>query len=424
MKPVRFAVIGLGGFAAAHIEAVEWLEQLGLGKLSAVIALPKDRRVHPELVQRLRTKGVRLFSSIADFWQKGTHLADVLTVPIGIHEHAPVTLQALNADLHVYCEKPAAATIQEVDQLIQARNHHAKKVVIGFQYLFSPALQAAKKLVCTRSYGRPLQARVVHCWPRSIEYFRRNAWAGKLRLGKAWVLDSPANNAMAHFIMNLLYLASWEEHRAARPQEITAELYRVNPIESADTVQFQFRTDGGLHGHVILTHATAQEIGPLTELVFEKGKLVQKGLNGTVELSDGRHSLVFENTTPTWRFEGFRQLVYAIQGKSIPLVDRSLELARMHTLLINGMHESAIPVADIPEAYCYTEEAEQHWPPNTTARFYRIRDLEAHVNTAMENGEFFSAMGIPWARAGSSIALQDYHRFPRPDGRFARYYGA
>ncbi len=70
MNPVRFAVIGLGGYGLVHIEAVRWLARQKLARLAAVVALPIDRQSRPDLVRTLEGEGVALYSSIEEFYAR------------------------------------------------------------------------------------------------------------------------------------------------------------------------------------------------------------------------------------------------------------------------------------------------------------------------------------------------------------------
>jgi predicted dehydrogenase len=88
--PIRIVVIGLGGMAKAHLDAVAWLENQGLAKLSGVVAIEFDRQRFPELVESFVARRIPLFTSIEEFLQNAAGTAEVLTVPIGIHQHVPV----------------------------------------------------------------------------------------------------------------------------------------------------------------------------------------------------------------------------------------------------------------------------------------------------------------------------------------------
>ena len=76
------------------------------------------------------------------------------------------------------------------------------------------------------------------------------------------MLDSPANNAMAHFLHNALFLLGPAMDRSARPAEVQGELYRALPIESADTVACRVRTEAGADVLFLASHATELAIDP------------------------------------------------------------------------------------------------------------------------------------------------------------------
>ena len=57
-------------------------------------------------------------------------------------------------------------------------------------------------------------------WPRGASYYARNNWAGRLRVGSAWVLDSPVNNAFAHFLMLALFWAGDTPTAASPPESL------------------------------------------------------------------------------------------------------------------------------------------------------------------------------------------------------------
>jgi len=414
MKPLRFVVIGLGGYAAVHLEAVAWLAQQGLAQLTGVIAIAFDRDRFPERVAALQAAGVRLFDSIDDFFNAGAP-ADVLTVPIGIHQHVPVSAVALAAGLHVYCEKPLAATVQEVDQLIASRNSAARKIAVGFQHLYSNAIQQLKARLFSGRLGRVQSITLLCSWPRSEQYYLRNEWAGKLRVGQHWVLDSPANNAHSHYLLNALYLASGQRAAAAIPVRLRAELYRAYPIESCDTVQMKFTTAEGVDVHVLFTHAAGRELGPQMKLICERGKVNWEGDNGstTIVYTDGTIEQFDNVIDPQWRYHGMRDLVQAIQHDTDPLC--SLEIARCQTLTINAMHESCPEIVTVPPAFIAEVEDWEMFPPNTKGRFRRVRELDRHLLAAAEHNLFLSEMGIAWAtpRQVKTFAPGDYRHFPQ-----------
>ncbi len=396
--PLRFVVIGLGGYAVAHLRAIAWLTQQGLAQLTGVVALARDRKKYPQRVRSLQAQGVTLFENVEDFFKHGVAGAEVLTVPIGIHQHTPVSLAAMQAGLHVYCEKPLAATVAEANALIAAREATQRKIAVGFQHLYSNSIQQLKARIAAGKLGRVRSLSLLCGWPRSIEYYRRNEWAGKLRVGEHWVRDSPANNAHAHYFLNVLYLASRFEHSAATPQELHAELYRVNPGASCDLVQMQFQTSAGVACHVLLTHANSHELGPVMKISGEKGKAVWQGEKGetVIEYENGGSERFDNGRLGDWHYSGFRDLVYAILNDYAPLC--SLEIAASHTQTIQAMHESCPNIMTLAEHQIKRVRVRNILFPQKTEHFHRVAGLEDDLQQAIARGSFLSTMNLPWAK--------------------------
>ena len=409
----RFVVIGLGGFGLVHIEAVRWLARQGLGKLSGVVALDVDRRARPELAQTLTSEGVKLYPGVEEFLQEGKRAADVLTVPIGIHQHVPVSVTALEAGLHVYCEKPAAATVQEVDVLIAASHRTGKQVAIGFQHMSSVSIRRLKSLVGEGRLGAVRDVTLMCGWPRSLQYFRRNNWTGRLRLGDHLILDSPANNAHAHYLMNALYLSGPGRERAATPVKLRAELYRANPIESADTTQLHLTTDTGARLYILLTHANGYANGPIMDLQCEGGRAYWQTDEGKafVRYNDGSTEHFDNRVHPQWRNESFRNFVEALAGKA--RLDCPPEIARAQTLAVNLMHESCPGIVAVPSGHVVETEDWEMFPPDTRGTFCRIADLDDAMHIAIRERAFLSELGVPWARGVETreVSGEGYNRF-------------
>ena len=413
MQPVRFVVIGLGGYGLVHIEAVRWLARRNQGRLAGVVALAIDRKARPQLAAELGSEGVILYGSLEDFFARGVNTTDVVTVPIGIHQHVPVAIRALEAGLHVYCEKPVAATVQEVDRLIEAEARSDRKVAVGFQHLYSVSMQRLKELVTTGRLGKVRDISLMCGWPRSVQYFQRNEWAGRLRVGDDWILDSPANNAHAHYVMNALYLASAEPHAAASPESVRAELWRAHHIESADTVQCHLDTAGGVHVRILVTHAGGAPHGPAMHISADNGRvywLTDEGRT-TVRYADGPQEVFDNRSHALWRYDGFKNFVDAINGKARVICTPAI--ARAQTLAVNLMHESCRSIVTVPEAFITEQEDWEMFPPNTRGLFRRITGMDTAMHVAFHEGAFLSELGLEWtagmeSRTVSGVGYRGY----------------
>jgi predicted dehydrogenase len=348
------------------------------------------------------------------FTSTGLSTTDVLTVPIAINMHVPTSIAAMRAGLHVYCEKPVAATVQEVDQLIAAEKETRRRIAIGFQHIYSNSIRKLKSRICDGRLGKVERLALVCGWPRSQQYYARNEWAGKLRVGTDWILDSPANNAHAHYVLNALYLCSPDPEASANPFELRAELYRANRIEGPDTVQMQFNTTDGSRVFIILTHSNSRENGPYMHLDCEHGKVYWQTDNGkTIVRYKNGNVEEFDNLThDKWRYEGFRDFVHAVHQGRDPLC--TPKLARSHSLIINAMHESCAEITSISEEYISVAEDWEMFPPDTKGMFRRVRGMDEYMKVALEERCFFSELDIPWAKPSPSMPfrVRDYTHFP------------
>ena len=415
MELTRFTVIGLGGFAQAHLAAVDWLEEIKKGTLTGVVALPEDRKINHELFEKLQQRGITFFPSIDAFFESnGCADTDVLTVPIGIHQHVPVSVRAMAAGLHVYCEKPIAATIQEADTLVAAEKKYNRKIAIGYQYLYSSSIQRLKNNIADKRLGDVKSIKLLCSWPRSEDYFNRNGWAGRMRVGENWVLDSPANNAVSHYLMNVLYLATGAP-RAAIPQALEAELYRANNIESTDLVQLKIVTDDAVACHITFAHCAEKRVGPMLQVEGTAGTAIWSGDLGETEIvfKNGEIERYEGESDPAWRYWGFRDLVDAIAENRAPLCTPGL--ARSQTLAINLMHESCPEIKTIPVQYIERVEALQDYPPDVKAWFNFVKNLDAVLQQCYEDGAMLSETDMAWATqgAGKQVSAAGYSQFPQ-----------
>ncbi|HDL17830.1 MAG TPA: Gfo/Idh/MocA family oxidoreductase [Bacteroidetes bacterium] len=398
MQQLRFVIIGIGGYSLVHLAAIDWLQEQGLAQLTGVVALESERKTKPELIRSLQDKGIPLYGTIDDFFQNGTDTADVLTVPIGIHQHVPVSIRAMQHGLDVYCEKPLAATVQEADALIEVKNETGRKIAVGYQHIYSNSMQQLKRLIHDGKLGRVQSISLLCGWPRSKQYYRRNNWAGKLKLSEHWILDSPANNAHAHYLLNTLYLASPLPQQAANPAELRAELYRANHIESADLAQIKFRTDTGADCFISFAHCNQTELGPKMSLQCEKGKVYWQTDNGKTEIKyTNGETEEFDNLThEKWRFDGFKDFVSAVRENRQPLC--TPELARAQTQAVSAMHRSCPEIVTIPEGHIIEIEDWEMFPPDTRGDFRRVKNLDDYLKKSFTENLFFSEMGLSWAK--------------------------
>jgi predicted dehydrogenase len=223
--------------------------------------------------------------------------------------------------------------------------------MIGYQWSYSSAIQALKRDLIAGRFGRPQRVASVCAWPRDLAYYRRNTWAGRLRDGAsgAWVLDSPANNAMAHFLHNALFLLGPRPHQSARPTAVTAELARAYPIESADTVACRVLTEAGGEALFLASHVTAAPVEPRFRLECEDAVIVfGETARRIVATTRSGERIDYGDPDATPQFQKLHEAIDRVRGAGD--IACGIEAASAQLVCVDAMHESAPQIVPFPAA--------------------------------------------------------------------------
>ena len=85
--------------------------------------------------------------------------------------HVEIVLGALEAGLHVFCEKPLAITIADVDRIVEARNRASRVVQVGYMKRHDPAFVRALEEIPQSSVELRYVSIVVND-PEWVPYFQ------------------------------------------------------------------------------------------------------------------------------------------------------------------------------------------------------------------------------------------------------------
>jgi len=268
-KTITAALVGLGGYGNTYLEQ---FFSSGLFKNITLIAGADPDPATCNFLPQLKDADIPVYKSIDDLYQKIK--PDLLIISAPIHLHAPMTCRALAEGSHVMCEKPLAATIADVREMIKAeKDSDHKRVAVGYQWSYSPAVIALKKDIISGRFGMPKRMRTITLWPRKSSYYSRAAWAGRKHCRGAVVYDSPVSNATAHYLHNMLYLLGTMEHTSAIPVSVSSEVYRAKDIENFDTAAIRCLIDGETEVLFYTTHSCPNTIGPKMCFEFEHAEV-------------------------------------------------------------------------------------------------------------------------------------------------------
>lgn len=398
-EQVSIVLVGIGGYGNTYVSALLQSEDKSW-RLAGVIDPLASKAPNYAALQELK---LPFYATMEEFYAENS--ADLAVIASPIQFHCAQTCAALEHGSNVLCEKPISAVIQEVEQMIAARDRANRFVAIGYQWSFHPVTQALKADVLAGLFGRPIRLRTMALWPRTDKYYGRNNWAGALQSPKGdWILDSPVNNACAHYLHNMLYVIGSAVDRSAAPATIQAELYRANPITNYDTAALRVMTTCGAEILFYTTHAVSRSLGPEYIFEFEKGTVTYEYKTRIVRATfrDGSSKEYgcpdSHYTTKLWdaiaACRGERQIVCG------------LEASMMHTLCVNGAQDSVPAVKEFPASWVYKAGV-----PGSQVRV--MPGLAEQMLAAYKAGKLTSEVQEQsWSQLGDVVPLRNYHHFP------------
>ena len=139
MEKVKIALIGAGGIGNVHLESYQHVPQ---AEIYAICDINEERL----------NKTADKFGITRRYTDVDTMLAelpelDAADVCVWNNNHAPCAIKALNAGLHVLCEKPMAYNAQQAEEMKAAAEKNGKLLMIGFVLRFSDEGRIAKDFV-------------------------------------------------------------------------------------------------------------------------------------------------------------------------------------------------------------------------------------------------------------------------------------
>jgi len=398
------ALVGIGGYGNSYVAALldaTPAEQKLFRWTAAIDPSPQSCRRLAEVEAR----GVRLFRSLDELYETEryeTERADLAVISTPLHLHAAHTSAALSRGSHVLCEKPLCVTPDDIEVMTRARDAANRQVAIGYQWSFSSAVQRLKADIRAGVLGRPKRMRCLVLWPRDEKYYARNHWAGAKRDGNGnLVLDSPVNNACAHYLHNLFYLLGPTVDRSDQPARVTAELYRANAIENYDTAAIRCRTAGGAEIVFVVSHATSRRRGPIFSCEFEHATVDfadETGAGGVITARFGDGSVRDYGSPNDGKSEKLWSSLRAAR-ENTPTVC-GIEAASAHTRCAWAAQESA-EIAAIPKSLVRIEG------PAGGRRTW-VAGLDDVLEQCYATFALPSEQNIPWAARGKEVEVREW----------------
>ena len=390
MQPVRILLVGLGGYGSHYVNAaLDHSDDLGL-QLAGIVDPFANRAARYD---EIRQKCGGPHESITDFFSADT--ADLVVVSAPIQFHAPFSVEAMEAGAAVLCEKPAAGSIQGAVRMREIAEQTGSTLLIGYQWSFADAVNQLRERVGAGEFGVCRHVRVLGLWPRGAAYFNRNDWAGKLADNNgAWILDSPLNNALAHYVHNPLYVLG------QGPETVQAELYRANPIETFDTVALRANLSAGTELLFCVSHAVSATLNPVIQYTFDNHAIIGR-LPGifSIRHPDGSVETLESADVDVSAKLGRAAAIVRGEQPAVSTIADSLDQLRV----VAGAHLSSVP-REFPQDRLRTA-GDITWVDGLA------ETLALSFGSGMLPGEIGSA---EWAQTAEIVTVAGVERFDGP----------
>ena len=220
---LRVGVVGVNGIGQAHLWGLRSVEGAELTALCDVDVARVEKAAADHEVTG--------FTDANELYASGTVDAVVIATPPGTH--GALVRDALDAGLHVYCEKPIATTCDE-GYALAAHAQKAKRVLqVGFQFRFHLGYAAMRAAVAELGELRRVQITATN-WFRAQKYFDASPWRATWRMSGGGVLMSTAVHQVDALIATVGMPVSVRGrvrnalHRAEVEDDASAELEWAN----------------------------------------------------------------------------------------------------------------------------------------------------------------------------------------------------
>lgn len=149
MSKLKMGIIGVGGIAQdRHIPAYLHFKE----KVDIVAVQDLNQERAKEVAEKYNIEHV--FSDYHELFS----VVDAVTICTPNKFHAEISIAALEAGVHVLCEKPMAISSRECKEMLEASKKANKLLSIAYHYRFMESAQLAKQTM--QEIGDPLVVRV------------------------------------------------------------------------------------------------------------------------------------------------------------------------------------------------------------------------------------------------------------------------
>ncbi|MBR0268243.1 MAG: Gfo/Idh/MocA family oxidoreductase [Clostridia bacterium] len=298
---VRLGIIGIGNMGSEHCRLI-----LGGAcpetELCAVADLRQERR---EWARGNLPENVSIYTDGRELIASGR--CDAVLIAVPHFQHEPLAVAALEAGLHVLCEKPAAVQADRAEKMIRAAEKARKTLTFMFNQRTNCMYRAVKELLDSGEMGAMKRMNwIITDWYRTQRYYDSGSWRATWAGEGGGVLL----NQCPHQLDLLIWLCGM-------PCAVTARCLegKWHHIEVEDDVTAFLEFPEGATGVFVASTGDLPGTNRL-EIDCERGKIVCE--NGQVKvwrLGANEREICFSSDDP-WYREEIRESLLETDGEN------------------------------------------------------------------------------------------------------------
>jgi predicted dehydrogenase len=176
---VRVGIIGLGGIAGSHCDAIATLDGVEVVAVADLLEAKRSEYMEKYDIPKGYTTHTELLADDE---------VDAVAVVLGHQLHHRLTVDACNAGKHVLVEKPMAISLDQCDDMIEAAAANGVKLMVGLSQHYYGTSVKAKEILDSGQLG-PVITAVSYMSKNWNHAARRPQYRSRFHGGGMWLTN-------------------------------------------------------------------------------------------------------------------------------------------------------------------------------------------------------------------------------------------
>lgn len=150
---IRVGIIGCGGMANAHMDALLKMKETDNVEIAAVCDIYTNRL--DQAKEKTKARAIKDYRKLLD-----SKDMDYVLIATPEHWHYKMTLDAIDAGKHIYVEKPMTHTIEQAKIINEKMGQTKLKLQVGVQGMSDDSYETAHKMIQDDVLGKVVMAHI------------------------------------------------------------------------------------------------------------------------------------------------------------------------------------------------------------------------------------------------------------------------